>query len=110
MSHVKDILLNQFLENVNDPSWYRPFTESVEGLTEEEAFWKPNEDCHSIAEIVQHIIYWNETWQTRFDKSDVKAVPSIENDKSFIISENQTFDNLRNRLIEVFYKMARFPD
>ncbi|MBP1949913.1 DinB family protein [Virgibacillus litoralis] len=104
MSHVKDILLDQFLENVNDPSWYRPFTESVEGLIEEEAFWKPNEDCHSIAEIVQHLIYWNETWQTRFDKSEVKAVPSIENDKSFIISENQTFDNLRDRLIEILLK------
>lgn len=102
MRHVKDVLLDQFLANTNDPSWYLPFTETVENLSEEEAFWKPTEDSHSIAEIVQHLIYWNETWQLRYRKSDVKAVPSIgDNDKSFVIPENKKFNELRERLVVV---------
>ncbi|MFB4166836.1 DinB family protein [Virgibacillus sp. JSM 102003] len=102
MRHVQNLLLDQFLANANDPSWYLPFTETVKNLTDEEAFWKPAEDSHSIAEIVQHLIYWNEIWQIRYQKSDFRAVPSIEdNDKSFIIPEGKTFNNLKERLLEV---------
>ncbi|MEH7126359.1 DinB family protein [Bacillus sp. JJ1532] len=99
MQYVKVLLLDQFLANANDPSWYLPFTEAVKNLSEEEAVWKPTEDSHSIAEIVQHLIYWNETWQIRFQQSDVKAVQPIEdNDKSFVIPENKKFNELRERL------------
>lgn len=102
MKHVKELLSDQFLANANDRSWYLSFTESVENLSEEEAFWRPTEDSHSIAEIVQHLIYWNETWQIRYQKSDFKGVPSIENnDKSFNIPENKDFNELRERLLEL---------
>lgn len=102
MFHAKDVLADQLLANANDPSWYIPFSESVENLSEEAAFWKPNENSNSIAEIVQHLLYWNQTWQTRYQKSHVNAVPSIgNNNNSFIISENQTFTDLIKRLLEV---------
>lgn len=75
MVHAKDVLSDQLLANANDPSWYIPFSESVEHLSEEEAFWKPDEDSNSIAEIVQHLLYWNETWLIRYQKSHVNANP-----------------------------------
>lgn len=90
------------LANANDPSWYVSFLEAVEGLSEEDAFFKPSEESNSIAEIVQHLLYWNKTWQTRYQKAHVNAVPSIgDNNKSFIMSENQTFDSLKEELLEV---------
>jgi len=102
MVHSKELLADQLLANANDPSWYVPFSESVEKLTEDQAFWKPTEDSNSIAEIVQHLLYWNQTWQTRYKKSDVNAVPSIgNNDKSFIIPENSAFEDLKSRLLDV---------
>lgn len=105
MFHAKDVLADQLLANANDPSWYIPFSGSVENLSEEEAFWKPNEDSNSIAEIVQHLLYWNQTWQTRYQKSHVNAVPSIgNNNKSFIIPENQTFTDLKKQLLEVLLR------
>ncbi|MBS4196690.1 DinB family protein [Lederbergia citri] len=108
MIHGKDVLADQLLANANDPSWYLPFSESVENLSEEEAFWKPDEDCNSIAEIVQHLLYWNETWQTRYIKSNVNAVPSIEdNNKSFVIPENKSFIDLKDELLRVLLK---WPD
>ncbi len=63
MIDVKTVLLDQLLANANDRSWYVSFYEAVDGLSEKEAFWKPDGSSHSIAEIVQHLIYWNETWQ-----------------------------------------------
>lgn len=102
MVHAKDLLSDQLLANANDPSWYDPFSDSVKNLSEEQAFWKPDENCNSIAEIVQHLLYWNETWQTRYKKSHVNAVPSIgDNNKSFVIPENENFSHLKERLLEV---------
>lgn len=105
MVHAKDLLSDQLLANANDESWYLPFSDSVKHLSEEEAFWKPDENCNSIAEIVQHLLYWNETWQTRYKQSDVNAVPSIgDNNKSFVIPENESFIKLKDRLLEVLLK------
>ncbi|WP_430791444.1 DinB family protein [Virgibacillus flavescens] len=102
MFHAKDVLADQLLANANDPSFYTSFSDSVENLTEEDAFWKPNEASNSIAEIVQHLLYWNETWQTRYRESNVKAVPPIgNNNKSFIISENQIFEERKEKLVNV---------
>jgi uncharacterized damage-inducible protein DinB len=100
--HGKKVLSNQLLANANDASWYLPFTGAVANLTEEEAFWKPNLNSHSIAEIVQHLLYWNETWQTRYKKSHVDAVlPIGNNDVSFLIKENEKFTDVKDRLLMV---------
>jgi uncharacterized damage-inducible protein DinB len=102
MSQAIDVLADQLLANANDPSWYVPFSESVAGLSEEEAFWKPNEESHSIAEMVQHLLYWNETWQKRYQNSHVNAVPPLgSNDESFAIPENRTFSDIKEQLLEV---------
>lgn len=102
MAHAHDVLLNQLLANANDPSWHVPFQQSVEHITEDEAFWTPANDSHSMAEIVQHLLYWNETWQTRYRESRMSAVSSIgDNQHSFIIPDNATFAELRDRLLAV---------
>lgn len=102
MFHAKDVLSDQLLANANDPSWYVPFFDSVENLSEDQAFWKPNEDSNSIAEIVWHLLYWNQTWQTRYGKSHVNAVPALENNnESFVIPKGYTFIELKKQLLEV---------
>ncbi|GIO04083.1 hypothetical protein J31TS6_01110 [Brevibacillus reuszeri] len=105
MAHAKDVVADQLLANANDPSWYLPFSDSVKDVSENAAFWKPSEDSNSIAELTQHLIYWNETWQTRYIENDVQAVPSIgDNNKSFLIPENHTFVMLKEKLLEVLLK------
>lgn len=102
MFHVKDVLSDQLLVNANDQSWYAPFSESVKNLTEEEAFWKGSDESNSIAEIVQHLLYWNETWQTRYKESSVYAVSPVENNEcTFIVSKDKTFYELQKQLLEV---------
>lgn len=66
MVHAKDVLANQLLAGANDPSWHLPYMQAVENVTEEEAFWKPGEGVSSIAELTQHLLYWNEAWQSRY--------------------------------------------
>jgi len=102
MFHAYDVLANQLLANANDPSWYVPLEVAVKGLSEEEAFWKVTEESNSIAEIVQHLLYWNETWQTRYKEASVQAVPPVDsNNNTFVVAEGKTFEALQKQLLEV---------
>lgn len=96
MVHAKDVLANQLLANANDPSWHLPFIQAVEAVTEEEAFWKPGAGLNSIAELTGHLLYWNETWQSRYRAGRVDAVPPVgDNNRSFVVPEGTAFSELR---------------
>lgn len=100
MTGAKTVLLDQLSANANDQSWYLSFEQAVEGVTEEEAFWKPDRESHSIAEITHHLIYWNKVWQTRYEQSAVQAVKTFEdNADTFHISGEQSFSVLKNDLL-----------
>ncbi|OKP89014.1 DltD domain-containing protein [Paenibacillus sp. P3E] len=108
MVQAKEVLSNQLLANANDPSWYVTFTESVQGLSEDEALWKADEDSNSIAELVQHLLYWNQTWQTRYLEASVHAVPSVEsNNLTFQLPQSTSFEQLQTRLLEVLLDWQR---
>jgi len=102
MVQAKDVLENQLLANANDPSWHIPFKQAVEGITEEEAFWKPDQGSNSIAELTQHLLYWNDTWQIRYREKRMDAVPPVgDNNNSFIIPENTAYKDLSTGLLGV---------
>ncbi|MBR7796923.1 MAG: DinB family protein [Bacillota bacterium] len=105
MVQASTVLLDQLLANANDRSWYVSFEESVENLSEEDAFWKPDDQSHSIAEIVQHLIYWNEVWQQRYEQRNFNAVTSLDNNsKSFSVKRDDSFKLLKGRLLEVLLR------
>lgn len=102
MIGAKTILLDQLLANANDRSWYISFYEVTDGLTEEEAFWKPDDSSHSIAEIVQHLIYWNETWQLRYKENHVNACSQTNNNTdTFHVRDEDTFFELKEKLLKI---------
>jgi len=101
MIDAKTILLDQLLANANDRSWYISFYEAVDGLSEAEAFWKPDDSSHSIAEIVQHLIYWNETWQLWYKKNQVNASSKTNNADTFLVRDGGTFFELKEKLLKI---------
>jgi len=40
--------------------WAAPWSKSLEGLTAEQAAWKPAPERHSIWQIVSHMLFWRE--------------------------------------------------
>ncbi|KUF37352.1 MULTISPECIES: DinB family protein [unclassified Lysinibacillus] len=98
MMEAKTILLDQLLANNNDRRWYLSFSEAVDGLSEKEAFWKPDATSHSIAEIVHHLIYWNE----RYKENQVHAsVPINGNADTFLVRDGDTFFSLKEKLLNI---------
>ncbi|MEK5107083.1 DinB family protein [Cytobacillus sp. FSL W7-1323] len=100
MAEAIEVLLDQLAANADDPSWYTPFLQTVDEISEEEAFMKPNDKSHSIAEITQHLIYWNEVWHIRFKENNVGTVQRIENnDWSFFVPKGKNFSDLKASLL-----------
>lgn len=102
MTHAKTVLLNQLLANANDRSWYVTFEEAVEGLSEQEADWKPDSSSHSISQIIQHLIYWNKVWILRYKRANVESLHTFENNNdSFNMRMGRSFTELKQELLDV---------
>lgn len=57
---LKSVLLAELKASHNVQDWYVPASKAVEGLTYEQAVWKPaGKDNHSIAQLVHHLTFWD---------------------------------------------------
>ncbi|QAY67198.1 DinB family protein [Paenibacillus protaetiae] len=70
--------------------WYPPLGEALEGLTAEQANWRPEgAAAHTIAEIVRHLTYYKEQFRSRLsgdDKPDY-GEPAASNEATFEVSQ-----------------------
>lgn len=79
--NVKDVLLVQ-INSWEENTWFVSLLNSIDGLTEEQANWKPNETSNSVSEIVNHLIFYNQRYLNRFK--------NIPNEK---LDDHNTFKN-----------------
>lgn len=55
---VKGLVLDHLKYTFEKESWQPPLSKAVEGLTAEQAGWKPAPERHSIWQIVRHVTHW----------------------------------------------------
>jgi len=86
---LKSVLLDQLKSTHNQQDWFVPASKSVAGLTAEQASWKQGDANHSIAQLVQHLVFWN---QEQFAKMKKTKGPqySGKNDETFGGSVDKT--------------------
>lgn len=58
MITVKDLLIHHLEHTFEKEAWQPPLGIAVQGLTAEQAAWKPSDERHSIWQIVRHVIWW----------------------------------------------------
>src|SRR5947207_834198 len=63
---LKSILLEQIKTVHNQKDWFVPVNIAVEGLTPEQARWKDKTGNHSVSELVNHLIFWNQRALEKF--------------------------------------------
>jgi hypothetical protein len=63
---LKQVLLNQLKTTHNQEEWFAPLNIAIEGITPEQANWKPKGKDHSIAELTNHLIFWNQENLSKF--------------------------------------------
>jgi len=64
---LRSILLAQFKTTDDQADWFVPVMKSIQGITAQQAMWKPNDSCHSIGQLVYHIWFWNKQSLDKFN-------------------------------------------
>jgi hypothetical protein len=77
---LKQVLLNQLKTTHNKEDWFAPLNVAVEGITAEQANWKAKGADHSIAELTNHIIFWNQENLSKFLGEPVPAFNGNNNE------------------------------
>jgi hypothetical protein len=79
---LKSVLLEQLRSTHNHEEWFVPVNIAIEGLTPEQASWKDETENHSIAQLVNHLIFWNQQYLAKF-KGDKPAAFNGDNKETF---------------------------
>ena len=82
---LRGILLESLRTTHNQEDWFVPASVAVDGLTADQARWKPaGKDAHSVGQLAYHIWYWDARALNNF--KGVKNAP-------FDGNNNETFDD-----------------
>jgi uncharacterized damage-inducible protein DinB len=76
------ILLEQFTACYDENAWFVSLKTVLEGVTAEQAAWKPESVDNSIWETVNHIVFWNERWLQRY-RGELNEPQDVDNDTTF---------------------------
>ena len=81
---LRGVLMEQLRTTHNAEDWFVPVSIAVDGLTAEQAQWKPaGKDAHSVGQLAYHIWYWDQRSLAQFKGEKLPA---------FDGNNNETFD------------------
>lgn len=81
---LRGVILEQLKTTHDAQDWFVPVSAAIDGLTAEQAQWKPaGKDAHSVGQLAYHIWYW-----------DQRALAQLKGEKlpPFDGNNNETFD------------------
>lgn len=86
-----DRLLRMLDTTYDNESWYAPFKPAIEGLTAEQARWRPTGDTtKSIWENVNHLIYYKERLAAILDGNELPQ--NLDGDETFYLTKQSNDD------------------
>ena len=63
---LRSVLLRQFQSTWNKEDWFVPVSVAVDGLSAQQAMWKPSDSSHSIGQLAYHLLFWNKQSLDKF--------------------------------------------
>jgi uncharacterized damage-inducible protein DinB len=101
---LKSVLLNQLKSTHDKENWFVPVSTALEGLTAEQAAWSDGSGNHSVGQLANHLLFWNERQLQKF-RGQQSAPFNGNNDETFnAFTKEQwaeTIKNLRNVLSDL---------
>ena len=105
---MKQILLEQFTACYDKNTWFVALKNALDGVTAEDASWKPANVDNSIWEIVSHLNYYNFAYVERFKGVDYQY-PADDNDATFVAGE-ATGEAWNAEIAKLYAVMTEFRD
>ena len=94
---LRGILLEQLKTTHNQKDWFVPVSVAVEGLTAEQAKWTDGSGNHSVGQLAEHLVFWNERVLAEF-QGRKPAAYSGKNDETFNSFDAKSWDDTVRRL------------
>lgn len=88
---IKGLLLRQFDQGFDTNGWFVAVKNAIDGVSVEQAVWKPNDDVNCIWETLSHLTYYNNAYMQRFKGIDYQY-DIATNDESFSTGEYNEAD------------------
>ncbi|MBT2690840.1 DinB family protein [Bacillus sp. ISL-47] len=94
-----DLLLNVLDSTFDKESWYAPFKHAIEGLTAEQAIWKPSgEATKTIWENVNHLIYYKERLAANLEGREWTT--NLDGNETFYLTDQSTDNKEWEKVVE----------
>jgi uncharacterized damage-inducible protein DinB len=84
---IKKLLQEQFAVTNSQKNWFATLMSAIDGLTEEQSRWKPQNADHSIYQLVAHLYFWNNRFLNRMKNIPNEKMPD-DNDSTFESEES----------------------
>ncbi|MBS1604229.1 MAG: DinB family protein [Bacteroidetes bacterium] len=97
---LKSILLHQLQNTWNQQDWFVPVSKAVEGLTAQQAMWKPSDSSHSVGQLAYHLLFWNRQELDKFNGRKPSAFDG-NNDETFTSFNEATWASTVEQLNQV---------
>ena len=79
---LKSVLLDQLKTTHDKENWFVPITVALEGLTAEQAAWSDGTGNHSVGQLANHLLFWNERQLQKF-RGEKSSPFNGNNDETF---------------------------
>ncbi|MGN7819063.1 DinB family protein [Chitinophaga sp. 22536] len=106
---LKSVLLTQLRSTHNKADWFVPANTAVEGLTAEQANWKDGSGNHSVGQLVQHLVFWNERQLNKFLGKEVKDFKG-DNNETFANVDKASWETAVKKLDEILTGLEQFVE
>ena len=94
-----DLLVKVLDSTYDKENWYAPFKDAIEGLTAQQASWKPpGEATKSIWENVNHLIYYKERLASNMEGREWKN--PLDGGETFFLTGQSDDDHKWLRVVE----------
>ncbi|OOE12536.1 DinB family protein [Fictibacillus arsenicus] len=105
-----DLLLNVLDSTYEKESWYAPLKHAIEGITAEQATWRPaGEATKTIWENVNHLIYYKERLVSNMQ--GIEWTNNLDGDQTFSLTEQSNDDvewkKIVKRAEDVYQKLRQ---
>ncbi len=79
---LKSVLLDQLKTTHDTQNWFVPVNNALEGVTAEQAVWTDGSGNHSIGQLANHLLFWNERQLVKF-RGEKEAPFNGNNEETF---------------------------
>ncbi|MCB0688522.1 MAG: DinB family protein [Saprospiraceae bacterium] len=87
-------LLKELTENTySKQDWFVPLLPAIMGISADQAIWRDTSDNHSIAQLVTHLIFWNNRILSAFKGNEVPDFDG-DNNRTFIQLSDKDWNEL----------------